>query len=48
MFERRSILEVLRRAKERGSSLTLDSAFGNDVEAGIHEHAHETTIDPWA
>lgn len=43
----RSLSEALRLAEERGSTVTLDGEFGNDLEAVIRQHRNEPVRDPW-
>jgi antitoxin (DNA-binding transcriptional repressor) of toxin-antitoxin stability system len=43
----RLLSESLRLAKERGSEITLDSTFGDDLEAVIDSHREPLTSPKW-
>jgi antitoxin (DNA-binding transcriptional repressor) of toxin-antitoxin stability system len=43
----RKLSEAIRLSEARGSNLTLDSDFGNDLEDVIRAHEQERPIDPW-
>jgi antitoxin (DNA-binding transcriptional repressor) of toxin-antitoxin stability system len=43
----RPISEILRHAKERNSTVTLDSDFGKDLEAVIASHRHPWNPPSW-
>ena len=43
----RPISEIIRLARERNSKITLDSDFGNDLEAIIASHKQPWNPPPW-
>lgn len=43
----RPISEIVRRAKERGSTVTLDPEFGKDLEAVIASHQQRWNPPSW-
>jgi antitoxin (DNA-binding transcriptional repressor) of toxin-antitoxin stability system len=43
----RPISEIVRRAKERGCTVTLDPEFGKDLEAVIASHQKPWNPPPW-
>jgi len=45
--EPRLASEILADLDRNPSDVTLDDQFGNDLEAAIRAHEHETLIDPW-
>jgi hypothetical protein len=45
--EPRLASEILADLERNASSATLDDKFGDDLEAVIRSHEHETLIDPW-
>jgi antitoxin (DNA-binding transcriptional repressor) of toxin-antitoxin stability system len=42
-----TISEAIRRAEARGSTVTLDDQFGDDMEEIIRRNSEERLIDPW-
>ena len=42
-----TISEAIRRSRERGSNVLLDDKWGEDLEAIIRSHEHETLGDAW-
>ena len=44
---RRKLSEILQRAKERGSAVTLDDQFGRDLEEIIRSREHEVLGNRW-
>lgn len=43
----RLLSESIRILRERGSTVTLDDQFGQDLTAVIEAHQHEALRDPW-
>jgi hypothetical protein len=43
----RLLSEVIADLKTSGSDVTLDDKFGDDLEAVIRSHAHESLRNPW-